>query len=603
MKLMTILLGCAFATIFFLPASQAETNWTAFTLTDNFENATGVCAADFDGDGDADIFAGSTTAGVQYWENIDGSGQNWILRVTLPTFPTSTDLHPADMDTDGDLDLLMLKFDTESIIWWENPDAGDLWTPHFVTAGFMQAREIGAVDLDGDGDMDVIGAGGWEVRWWNNYYGDGLSWTSDVIRGGIHHINTVDAADIDGDGDNDVAFSDHGLTALRWMENFNETNWYQHSIGSPLYDIIQIRAADMDGDGDIDLVGASETEDLVWFENTGGNDDSWIQHVVDDVTMLANLFTIDLDGDGDMDLLGSQNLHGFYWWENTSGNGAIWQRWTIDDSLVTCNGLYPADFDGDGDLDVVGASDYNNTVTIWFQSLDPIEITLVPNAWPVYVWPGAPFTYSAHLVSNLEQPTSVIVWTEAVLPDGSVFGPIAQTPPMPFTPETDITVPEIYQFVPGNAPVGDYTFRMKAGTDPQNVLGEDEFPIVVFEYDNLPDANLNWESPNLESAFADQLESAIERKNETRATAFLAAFPNPFNAATTVTINLPDISELTIAVYNIAGQRVATLADGHVSPGSHSYTFDASALASGLYFVHTVVPDQMNEVQKVLLVR
>jgi Secretion system C-terminal sorting domain len=81
------------------------------------------------------------------------------------------------------------------------------------------------------------------------------------------------------------------------------------------------------------------------------------------------------------------------------------------------------------------------------------------------------------------------------------------------------------------------------------------------------------------------------------------AYPNPFNAATTVRVTLPESADLTVSVYNVAGQLVATIADGNYTAGKHSLTFDASNVASGLYFIRATVPGQMNTTQKVMLVR
>jgi Secretion system C-terminal sorting domain len=81
------------------------------------------------------------------------------------------------------------------------------------------------------------------------------------------------------------------------------------------------------------------------------------------------------------------------------------------------------------------------------------------------------------------------------------------------------------------------------------------------------------------------------------------AYPNPFNAATTVRVTLPEAADLTVSVYNVAGQLVATIADGNYNAGQHALTFDASNIASGLYFIQATVPGQLNATQKVMLVR
>ena len=64
----------------------------------------------------------------------------------------------------------------------------------------------------------------------------------------------------------------------------------------------------------------------------------------------------------------------------------------------------------------------------------------------------------------------------------------------------------------------------------------------------------------------------------------LSNYPNPFNAATTIRYTISRESEVSIAIYNLLGQKVETLFDGINNPGEHSITWDASDVPSGIYF-------------------
>lgn len=62
-------------------------------------------------------------------------------------------------------------------------------------------------------------------------------------------------------------------------------------------------------------------------------------------------------------------------------------------------------------------------------------------------------------------------------------------------------------------------------------------------------------------------------------------YPNPFNPSTQIEFNLPNQGEVDLTVYNSLGQQVATLVKGDIlAAGSYSYSFDASGLASGIYY-------------------
>mgnify|MGYP000206042190 CR=1 FL=1 len=60
-------------------------------------------------------------------------------------------------------------------------------------------------------------------------------------------------------------------------------------------------------------------------------------------------------------------------------------------------------------------------------------------------------------------------------------------------------------------------------------------------------------------------------------------YPNPFNPTTNITFGLPETGNVRLEVYNVMGQRVATLVNDQKPAGYHTVTFDASRLASGTY--------------------
>jgi len=61
-------------------------------------------------------------------------------------------------------------------------------------------------------------------------------------------------------------------------------------------------------------------------------------------------------------------------------------------------------------------------------------------------------------------------------------------------------------------------------------------------------------------------------------------YPNPFNPNTTINFSIGKASNVKLTIYNILGQQVITLLDQRMKEGAHMVQFDASRLASGIYF-------------------
>lgn len=77
--------------------------------------------------------------------------------------------------------------------------------------------------------------------------------------------------------------------------------------------------------------------------------------------------------------------------------------------------------------------------------------------------------------------------------------------------------------------------------------------------------------------------------------------PNPFNPTTSITWTQPELMPATLAVYNLAGQKVQEMDLGFRGPGVHSYTWDASQLSSGVYFYSLTTGGQTLTKKAVLL--
>jgi len=91
-----------------------------------------------------------------------------------------------------------------------------------------------------------------------------------------------------------------------------------------------------------------------------------------------------------------------------------------------------------------------------------------------------------------------------------------------------------------------------------------------------------------------------------KVTALTSVYPNPFNPATTVSFDLDQRSVVVLAVYDVAGRRVAILENGVMEAGRHQTTWDGTTDAggfasSGVYFCRLVAGNTVDIKKMVLL--
>lgn len=79
-------------------------------------------------------------------------------------------------------------------------------------------------------------------------------------------------------------------------------------------------------------------------------------------------------------------------------------------------------------------------------------------------------------------------------------------------------------------------------------------------------------------------------------------YPNPFNPSTTIRFVLPSAAPVTLKVYTLLGQEVATIASGVYTAGEHSVAFDASNLSAGVY-LYRLTGGGSSQVKKMVLVK
>ena len=145
----------------------------------------------------------------------------------------------------------------------------------------------------------------------------------------------------------------------------------------------------------------------------------------------------------------------------------------------------------------------------------------------------------------------------------------------------------------------------------------DFVPLVAeghsIEYDGVGDSSGDWADqpePTLGEPNGNVTGVSNEQKERAfpRSFALMPNYPNPFNPSTTIRYRLPNAAEMRLTVHNVLGQEVAVLAEGRQVVGEHEVTWNASGIASGVYFVRLVVKsgsltERLVETKKLVLLR
>jgi hypothetical protein len=129
-----------------------------------YANSSRILTLDFDADGDIDIIqaeSNNPNGKIAWHANKDGLGRNWFTHKI--DYETNQDLHSlcvADFDNDGDLDIFSGggpetgELHKRCFIWENTDGAGLEWTRHEVLTD-IECFDAVANDVDGDGDIDI----------------------------------------------------------------------------------------------------------------------------------------------------------------------------------------------------------------------------------------------------------------------------------------------------------------------------------------------------------------------------------------------------------------------------------------------------------------
>ena len=227
----------------------------------------------------------------------------------------------------------------------------------------------------------------------------------------------------------------------------------------------------------------------------------------------------------------------------------------------------------------------------------PIEITLTPANPPIIIpETGGSFDFNIAVTNNTPDPQTTDIWTEVILSEVGSFQDILFLDyllPGGAAPSRERSLE-----VPAIAPAGEYQYCAYVGEYPWIVWDDDSFIFTKEGTDGdwltaLPYWNGYGESFDEKSMLPIELPSAY---------LLHSAHPNPFNPTTAISYQLQAASYVELVVYDVMGREVARLVDGFRSAGMYETAFNASELASGVYFAR-LTAGNFQQTQKLLLVK
>jgi hypothetical protein len=208
-----------------------------------------------------------------------------------------------------------------------------------------------------------------------------------------------------------------------------------------------------------------------------------------------------------------------------------------------------------------------------------VNITMTPLSPPIIIPPaGGSFSYTVTIVNSEPASQTFDGWIMQQLPDLTWQGPMLG--PVILTLASGGTITrQRNQSVPGSAMPGTYTYRGYVG----------DYPGVKWDSSSF---NYTKTTSGVGPAVHSWLNSGEPFPGETMMTAdqipagfdLHGAFPNPFNAETTIRFELPATVYVKLQVYDSAGRLVSTLMEGWKDAGAHEVQFNGKELPSGNYF-------------------
>ncbi len=280
-------------------------NWSVSSIVQHeqiHEEIGLLLPVDYDHDGDLDLLSGRTDLAMyRNNSNDENKGDETFTDVTEQTFvndasaqqPAPTEAFSADFDDDGDIDIFTIHRETGCTLY-DNLRQGKLRAVSDET-GIPQDMHYTAAaigDYDNDGDIDIFLSTADRIHLYLNR-GDGSFVDDPRLEAGVRDLSPTLLKNIDYDNDGFVDLwvsGEDGMFLFRndgtgqFMEPYPLIEAVTPTEGAILHNATAGAVGDYDNDGDLDLFFINGEGELRALQNNGGNRNNWIQVRLEGIT-------------------------------------------------------------------------------------------------------------------------------------------------------------------------------------------------------------------------------------------------------------------------------------------------------------------------------
>ncbi len=174
-------------------------------------------------------------------------------------------------------------------------------------------------------------------------------------------------------------------------------------------------------------------------------------------------------------------------------------------------------------------------------------------------------------------------------------------------PETEPSEQTKFQFLNGtlhdSSSTRTYDWSAVASAGPFSLSPGDSQKVAFAVLAGWDLEDLDFNADQAQALYDSLVSGVVERREVQLPTSYnlYPNYPNPFNPATKITYSLPKPSKVTLTIYNLLGQKVASLVDGNEKPGRRSVRWNARGLGSGIYFCRLKAGGYTKTIKMVLL--